>query len=179
MAALDADDGRPGQGGRGRQEGLRRLRTAGQTLGVIGLGKIGCLVADAAIKLGMHVLGYDPEITVDAAWSLPSQVQARGQRGRGAAQQRTSSRCTCRWSTATRDLVNADNIGLMRAGAVLLNFSREGVVDDAAVLAALDGQRLGHYVCDFPSAGAATATRAWSRCRTWAPPRARPRRTAP
>ena len=48
---------------------------AGQTLGVIGLGKIGCLVADAAIKLGMHVLGYDPEITVDAAWSLPAQVK--------------------------------------------------------------------------------------------------------
>ena len=59
---------------------------AGQTLGIIGLGKIGCLVADAAIKLGMNVLGYDPDITVDAAWSLPSQVQARDQRGRGAAQ---------------------------------------------------------------------------------------------
>ena len=70
----------------------------GQTLGIVGLGKIGCLVADAAIKLGMHVLGYDPEITVDAAWSLPAQVQARRQRGRGAARQRTSSRCTCRWS---------------------------------------------------------------------------------
>ena len=49
---------------------------AGQTLGVIGLGKIGCLVADAAIKLGMNVLGFDPEITVDAAWSLPSQVRS-------------------------------------------------------------------------------------------------------
>jgi phosphoglycerate dehydrogenase-like enzyme len=48
---------------------------AGHTLGVIGLGKIGCLVADVAIKLGMNVLGYDPEITVDAAWSLPSQVK--------------------------------------------------------------------------------------------------------
>jgi hypothetical protein len=48
---------------------------AGQTLGVIGLGKIGCLVADAAIKLGMQVMGYDPDITVDAAWSLPSQVR--------------------------------------------------------------------------------------------------------
>jgi D-3-phosphoglycerate dehydrogenase len=48
---------------------------AGHTLGVVGLGKIGCLVADAAIKLGMNVVGYDPEITVDAAWSLPSQVK--------------------------------------------------------------------------------------------------------
>ncbi len=53
---------------------------AGHTLGVIGLGKIGCLVADAAINLGMNVLGYDPEITVDAAWSLPSQVKKGEQR---------------------------------------------------------------------------------------------------
>ena len=51
---------------------------SGQTLGIIGLGKIGCLVADAAIKLGMNVLGFDPEITVDAAWSLPSQVKRAG-----------------------------------------------------------------------------------------------------
>src|SRR5690606_35062371 len=51
------------------------IELAGQTLGVIGLGKIGCLVADAAIKLGMQVMGYDPEITVEAAWSLPSQVK--------------------------------------------------------------------------------------------------------
>ena len=111
---------------------------AGHTLGIIGLGKIGCLVADAAIKLGMNVLGYDPDITVDAAWSLPSQVRKARQRRRGAEAARTSSRCTCRWSTRRAHLVNADNIGLMRPGAVLLNFSREGVVDDAAVLAALD-----------------------------------------
>ena len=71
---------------------------AGHTLGVVGLGKIGCLVADAAIKLGMNVLGFDPEITVDAAWSLPSQVKRAAQRGRGAASTPTSSRCTCRWS---------------------------------------------------------------------------------
>ena len=63
---------------------------AGQTLGIIGLGKIGCLVADAAIKLGMNVLGYDPEITVDAAWSLPSQVRQARQRRRGAEARRTS-----------------------------------------------------------------------------------------
>ena len=123
---------------------------SGQTLGIVGLGKIGCLVADAAIKLGMQVLGYDPEITVDAAWSLPAQVRRA-----------TSVAEVLRGSdfvslhvplvAATRNLVNADNIGSMRAGAVLMNFSREGVVDEAAVLAALAGQRLGHYVCDFPS----------------------------
>jgi D-3-phosphoglycerate dehydrogenase / 2-oxoglutarate reductase len=122
----------------------------GQTLGIVGLGKIGCLVADAAIKLGMQVLGHDPEITVDAAWSLPAQVK----RAASVAEVlRGSDFVTLHVPlvAATRNLVNADNIGSMRAGAVLMNFSREGVVDEAAVLAALAGQRLGHYVCDFPS----------------------------
>jgi D-3-phosphoglycerate dehydrogenase / 2-oxoglutarate reductase len=125
---------------------------AGQTLGIVGLGKIGCLVADAAIKLGMQVLGHDPEITVDAAWSLPAQVK----RAASVAEVlRASDFVTLHVPlvAATRHLVNADNLKQMRAGAVLLNFSREGVVDEAAVLAALDAQRLGRYVCDFPSAG--------------------------
>ena len=123
---------------------------SGQTLGIVGLGKIGCLVADAAIRLGMQVLGYDPEITVDAAWSLPAQVR----RATSVAEVlRGSDFVTLHVPlvAATRNLVNADNIGSMRAGAVLMNFSREGVVDEAAVLAALTAQRLGHYVCDFPS----------------------------
>jgi D-3-phosphoglycerate dehydrogenase len=124
---------------------------AGQTLGVVGLGKIGCLVADAAIKLGMNVLGYDPEITVDAAWSLPSQVRRA-----------TSVNEVLRSAhfvslhvplvDATRGLVNDANIGLMRQGAVLLNFSRDGVVSDSAMVEALASGRLAYYVCDFPSA---------------------------
>ena len=136
------------------------IELAGQTLGIIGLGKIGCLVADAAIKLGMNVLGYDPDITVDAAWSLPSQVKQRRQRRPRCCKAADFVTLHVPLVAATRDLVNADNIGLMRAGAVLLNFSREGVVDDAAVLAALDAKRLGCYVCDFPERRAATATRA-------------------
>jgi D-3-phosphoglycerate dehydrogenase / 2-oxoglutarate reductase len=128
---------------------LAGFELAGQTLGVIGLGKVGCLVAHAAIQLGMNAMGHDPEITVDAAWSLPSQV-------RKAASVSEVLR-HCRFVSlhvplldATRHLVNADNIGLMQPGAVLLNFSREGVVDDAAVLRALDAGTLGRYVCDFP-----------------------------
>lgn len=123
---------------------------AGQTLGVIGLGKIGCLVADAAIRLGMNVLGHDPEITVDAAWSLPSQVKRANSVAevlRGA----TFVSLHVPLVAATRHLVNADNVALLRPGAVLLNFSREGVVDDAAVLAALGRGTLGRYVCDFPN----------------------------
>ena len=124
---------------------------AGHTLGIIGLGKVGCLVADAAIKLGMEVHGFDPHITVDAAWSLPAQV-------RKAASVADVLRHADFVSLhvplvdATRNLVNADNLGLMRAGAVLLNFSREGVANEAAVLAALEAKRLAWYACDFPSA---------------------------
>jgi D-3-phosphoglycerate dehydrogenase / 2-oxoglutarate reductase len=122
---------------------------AGQTLGIVGLGKIGCLVADAAIKLGMNVLGHDPEITVDAAWSLPSQVKKAAS---VAEVLRNSNFVTLHVPLvdATRDLVNEKNIALLKPGSVLLNFSREGVVNDAAVLASLGAQQLGWYVCDFP-----------------------------
>ncbi len=124
---------------------------AGHTLGIVGLGKIGCLVADAAIKLGMNVLGYDPEITVDAAWSLPSQVKKAAS---VAEVLKNAHFVTLHVPLldATRNTVNADNVGLMKPGAVLLNFSREGIVNDAAALAALDSGALGAYVCDFPSA---------------------------
>jgi D-3-phosphoglycerate dehydrogenase len=124
---------------------------AGHTLGVIGLGKIGCLIADAAIKLGMHVIGYDPEITVDAAWSLPSQVKKANSLSEVL---KGSNFLTLHVPLvdATRKMINADSLTLMKHGSVLLNFSREGVVDEAAVLAALEAKHLGTYVCDFPSA---------------------------
>ncbi len=124
---------------------------AGHALGIVGLGKVGCLVADAAIKLGMNVFGHDPHITVDAAWSLPAQVKKAASVGEVL---KNSDFVTLHVPLidATRDLVNADNLTLMRRGAVLLNFSREGVVNEAAVLAALNAGKLGWYVCDFPSA---------------------------
>jgi D-3-phosphoglycerate dehydrogenase len=123
----------------------------GHTLGVIGLGKIGSLVADAAIRLGMNVLGYDPEITVDAAWSLPSQVRKANSVDEIL---KASDFVTLHVPLAdkTRNLVSAKNIGQMKPGAALLNFSRDGVVDDAAVLQALSSKKLRCYVTDFPSA---------------------------
>ena len=123
---------------------------AGRTLGIVGLGKVGCLVADAAIKLGMDVLGYDPDITVDAAWSLPSQVR----RAASVAEVLRSAQFVTLHVPlleSTQHLVSAENIGLMQRGAVLLNFSRQGVVSDEAALVALDAGQLGAYVCDFPS----------------------------
>ncbi len=124
---------------------------AGQTLGIVGLGKIGCLVADAAIKLGMQVQGYDPEITVDAAWSLPAQVRRAASVNEVL---RGSQFVTLHVPllAATRGLVNTANIGLMRPGAVLLNFSRDGIVANDAAQVALRSGHLAAYVCDFPSA---------------------------
>jgi D-3-phosphoglycerate dehydrogenase len=120
-------------------------------LGVVGLGKVGSLVADAAIKLGMEVFGYDPEITVDAAWSLPSQVRKAHSIEEVL---RNSDFVTLHVPLieATRNLIDAKRIGLMKPGTVLLNFSRDGIVDNAAVLNALDAKKLKAYVCDFPSA---------------------------
>src|SRR5216117_2094018 len=99
----------------------------GHTLGVIGLGKVGSLVADAAIRLGMNVLGYDPHITVDAAWSLPSQVRKANSideilKGSDFVSLHVPL------VEKTKHLVNTKNIDHFRTSAVLLNFSREGVV---------------------------------------------------
>lgn len=124
---------------------------AGQTLGVIGLGKIGCLVADAAIKLGMNVLGHDPEITVDAAWSLPAQVKKAASVNEVLKNANFVS-IHVPLLDSTRHMVNADNLRLLKPESVLLNFSREGVVDDKAVAQALSARQLGWYVCDFPNA---------------------------
>jgi D-3-phosphoglycerate dehydrogenase len=123
----------------------------GHTLGVIGLGKIGSLVADAAIRLGMNVLGYDPHITVESAWSLPSQVR----RANSVDEILKSSHFISLHvplMDKTRHLVDTRNIDHLRAGAVLLNFSREGVVEDEAVLKGLASRKLKWYVTDFPSA---------------------------
>ena len=124
----------------------------GHTLGVIGLGKVGSLVADAAIRLGMNVHGYDPHITVEAAWSLPSQVK----RAASIEELVRSSHFVSLHvplGEKTRHLVSARMLESFRSGAVLLNFSREGVVDEAAVTRALSSGRLKWYVTDFPSAG--------------------------
>ena len=118
-------------------------------LGIVGLGKIGSLVADAAIKLGMDVCGYDPEITVEAAWSLPSQVRKAHSIEEVL---RDSDFVTLHVPLleATRNLIDAGRIGQMKHRAVLLNFSRDGIVDNTAVLDALNAKKLKAYVCDFP-----------------------------
>jgi D-3-phosphoglycerate dehydrogenase / 2-oxoglutarate reductase len=151
VSALESDDGDMEKAVEEGKKAFGGFEISGHTLGIVGLGKIGCLVADAAIKLGMNVLGYDPDITVDAAWSLPSQVKRAGSVTEVL---RNSHFITLHVPLveATRDLVNTENLALTRAGTVLLNFSREGVVNEAAVLASLNSKHLAYYVCDFPSA---------------------------
>jgi D-3-phosphoglycerate dehydrogenase len=122
----------------------------GRTLGVIGLGAIGSLVADAAIRLGMHVIGYDPEITVDAAWRLPAQVKKAASVDDLVKHADFISLHTP-LVPATKELINAERVKLMKKGCVLLNFARDGIVSEEAVLAGLNDTKLHAYVCDFPS----------------------------
>ncbi len=122
----------------------------GRTLGVIGLGAIGVKVANAARALGMKVIGYDPTITVRAAWALDSGVrQALSVDDLVARADFITFHVPL--TDATRNMINADRLKLMKKQSVLLNFARNGIIDDEAAVAALDDDHLYAYVCDFPS----------------------------
>jgi D-3-phosphoglycerate dehydrogenase / 2-oxoglutarate reductase len=121
----------------------------GRTLGVVGLGAIGVEVANSAHALGMQVLGYDPQITVQRAWQLSANVeQALSLEDLFARADAVSVHVPL--NEQTRGLVNAARLALMKSDATILNFARAAIVDSAAVLAALDAGRLHAYVCDFP-----------------------------
>jgi D-3-phosphoglycerate dehydrogenase / 2-oxoglutarate reductase len=122
-----------------------------RTLGVIGLGAIGGLVADVAIKLGMKVIGFDPEITVDAAWRLPSSVRKANSIDE-VMKHADFVTLHVPLLPVTRHLVDAKRLAAAKPGSVLLNFSRDRIVDEDAVIAALRAQKLKAYVTDFPSA---------------------------
>jgi D-3-phosphoglycerate dehydrogenase / 2-oxoglutarate reductase len=126
------------------------IELQGRTLGVIGLGAIGRLVADVALKLGMRVYGFDPEITVEGAWSLSSEVK-KAQSVEELLRHSDFVTLHVPLLPATRNLIDAERVGAMKQGAVLLNFSRDAIVDSGAVLAGLESRRLCGYVCDFPA----------------------------
>ena len=146
---------------RGDDEALHKQVEAGKkhnlghelrcrTLGIDGLGAIGSQLAEAAIGLGMQVIGYDPEITVDAAWRLPAQVR------KAASVDELVKRADfislhVPLLPSTKDLIGSERVAMMKKGCVLLNFAREGIVCEAAALAGLNDGRLHAYVCDFPS----------------------------
>lgn len=121
----------------------------GKTLGIVGLGAIGSLVAEMAIGLGMNVLGYDPALSVDAAWRLPNQVRK--------IENLTALLANSDFVSlhlpvldATRNLINATAVGAMKPGLCLLNFSRDEIVDTQAIVNGLDNQQLRMYIADFP-----------------------------
>lgn len=122
-----------------------------RTLGIIGLGAIGSLVADTAIKLGMKVIGFDPEITVDAAWRLPSSVRKANSIDE-VLKHADFVTLHVPLLQATRHLIDDKRLSVAKPGAVLLNFARDAIVDESAVVAALRAHRLKYYLCDFPSA---------------------------
>ena len=122
----------------------------GKTIGVIGLGAIGVLVANAAVSLGMNVIGYDPYLSVTSAWSILSQVKLASSVEEIARE--------CDYITvhvplldSTRNIISKDIISIMKDGARILNFARAGLVDDEAVKEALKTGKIAKYICDFPS----------------------------
>jgi D-3-phosphoglycerate dehydrogenase / 2-oxoglutarate reductase len=121
----------------------------GRTLGVVGLGAIGVEVANSAVALGMKVLGYDPQITVQRAWQLSSSVeQALSLDDLFARADAITVHVP--QNEHTKKLVNEARLKLMKKGGIILNFARAAIVDDAAVISALESGRLHAYVCDFP-----------------------------
>ncbi len=122
----------------------------GRTLGVVGLGAIGRVVANTGIALGMKVIGYDPGLTVEGAWQLSADVKkARSMEDL----LRVSDFVTFHvpLMDSTRNSVNAERLKQMKNGVVILNFAREGIVDDKAVVEALNAGKVYAYICDFPS----------------------------
>ena len=123
----------------------------GKTLGVVGLGAIGVEVANAALELGMKVVGFDPAITVRRAWQLSAGVD-QAETLDQLFQHADAVTIHVPLIDATRNLVNRDRLALMNKGAIIVNFARGGVIDNDATLAALDSGQLHAYVSDFPTA---------------------------
>jgi len=122
----------------------------GKTLGVIGLGAIGVEVANAALDLGMKVVGFDPKMTVRNAWQLSSGVEQEETLDQ-LFQHADFVTVHVPLIDATRNLINADRLALMNKNSVLINFARGGIVDDAAAMAALDSGKLHAFITDFPT----------------------------
>ncbi|MBK8115856.1 MAG: phosphoglycerate dehydrogenase [Candidatus Accumulibacter sp.] len=121
----------------------------GKTLGIVGLGAIGSMVADMALAMGMTVVGFDPVLSIDAAWRLSNEV-SRMENLQSLLARSDYVSLHVPAIDATRHMLNDDTLAVIKPGAVLLNFARDAIVDSSAVLRSLDAGRLGKYVCDFP-----------------------------
>lgn len=121
----------------------------GRTLGVVGLGAIGSMVAEMALALGMKVVGFDPALSVEAAWRLPSQVQ-RMENLQSLLSNSDYVSLHVPALEATRHMINSESLQSAKEGLILLNFARDAIVDAEAVVASLDNGKLAQYICDFP-----------------------------
>jgi len=148
--SLEGDDGTIRKAVEKGKKEFVGFELPGRTLGVIGLGAIGVKVANAARALGMNVVGYDPTITVQRAWQLEADVEQALSIDDLVSRSNFIS-FHVPLTDDTRGMINAERLKLMKDGGVLLNFSRDGIIDDEAAVAALDSGRLYAYVCDFPS----------------------------
>jgi len=122
----------------------------GKTLGVIGLGAIGGQIANAVIALGMNVIGYDPTVTIQHAWKLSAEVE-RALSFEELLSEADYITFHVPLIDATRNMLNAESIKHMKKNAIVLNFARGGIVDDAAIIKALDEENLYAYINDFPT----------------------------
>lgn len=121
----------------------------GRTLGVVGLGAIGSMVAEMALALGMKVVGYDPALSVEAAWRLPSQVQ-KMENLQSLLSNSDYVSLHVPAIEATHHMINAESLQAAKEGLILVNFARDAIVDAQAVVQSLESGRLAQYICDFP-----------------------------
>jgi len=147
LAGSDAEISRAVETGKKKYVGYE---LPGRTLGVIGLGAIGVKVANAARALGMRVIGFDPAISVKSAWNLSADVEPASSVDDMIGRVDFIS-LHVPLIDATKNLINAERLQKMPAGGVVMNFARDGIVDDAAALEALETGHLHAYVTDFPS----------------------------
>ncbi len=147
---LQGDDAALNQQAESEKKRFSGIELSGRSLGIIGLGEIGRLVANAAIKLGMKVIGYDPKITVDSAWSLSAEVKKAHSMGDLL---RHSEFVTVHIPLldSTHHLFDEKHVKMMNQNVILLNFSRSAIVDEEAILAGIATNKIKYYVCDFPS----------------------------
>jgi D-3-phosphoglycerate dehydrogenase len=147
---LNGDDSEISKQVESGKKNFAGMELPGRTLGVVGLGAIGVQVANAAHALGMKVIGYDPDITVQSAWQMSSDVeQATGIDDLLSQVDFVTFHVPL--VDATRHMINVERLRSMKDNVVLLNFSRNGIIDDEAVVKALDEGKVYAYVCDFPS----------------------------
>ncbi len=147
LEGSDAEIGKATEAGKKNYGGFE---LPGRTLGVVGLGAIGVRIANAAVALGMNVIGFDPGITVKGAWQLDAAVKQASSVDE-LLNQSDFITFHVPLIDATRDLINEDRLKTMKDNVVVLNFARSGIVNDEAMVKALDDGKAYAYVCDFPT----------------------------